>query len=283
MKLLHPLGAGQHRPQVGRDLVDPGEEGCLPVVPGGHELVVHQVDGDQHGAVARGEGEGALVLADVEPDVVERDALPVAPDIALHDGLAQGFLRADGAGNHGVRPVRADDEAGSLHLPASARSGDHDASDPAVALDETRDAGAIAELRAGGDRRLGKHGIQQVAPGAVGLIAAAHRGRRSLEHGAVQVDPPAGEGRRAGGDLRQDAPVAQVSDAQGVDEVRRLPHVAGEAIAVEQQDAIAPAGQQHGRGRAGAAGADDDRVVDGAPPRASVPLDRGDPADEGAA
>ena len=128
-------------------------------------------------------------------------------------------------------------------------------------------ARAVAERSAGGDRRLGQRAVEQLASGAEGLVMAVHRRRRALKHGAVQVDPPAGEGVSSCCDLGQHAPGAEVGDAQRMDQVRRLPHLAGEAIAVEQQHAMALAGQKHGRGRARATGADDDRVVDCAPPQ----------------
>ena len=98
------------------------------------------------------------------------------------------------------------------------------------------------------------------------VVVAVHRRRRTAQHGAMQVDPPVGEGCGARRDRRQHAPVAQMRHAERVDQMRRLPHVAGEAVAVQQQHAMALAGQQHGGRGAGAAGADDDRVVDRAPP-----------------
>ena len=207
--------------------------------------------------------------------MVERDPPPIAPDVALLDGLDERLPGAGRARDDRARPVRADDEAGALDLPLAARPAvpapGHDAGDPAVALDQIHDTHAVAELSPGGDRSLGEHAVEQAPPGAVGVVAAVHRRRRALQHDAVQVDPPVGEGRRACRDLGQHAPAAQVGDAEGVDQVRRLPHVAGEAVAVEQQHAAALAGQQHRGGGAGAAGADDDRVVDGAPPPGRQP------------
>ena len=228
---------------------------------------MHQVGGDQNGAVARGEGEGAFALTDVEPDMVERDALPIAPDVALHDGLAQGFSGAGTARDDRVRPIRADHEAGPFDMSRAVPARDNDAGDPAAILDQIDDAHAVAKLRAGSHRRLGEHSIEQVPAGPVGFVAAVHRRRRAAQHGAVQVDPPVGKGRGARGDLGQNTPIAQMGDTERVDQVRRLPHVAGEAVAVEKQHTMALAGQQHGRGRTGAAGADDDRVVNRAPPR----------------
>ena len=238
----------------------------LAVAPGGYELVVHQVGRDQHGAVARREGEGALALADVEPDTVEGNALPIAPDVALHDGLAQRFLGADAAGDDRVRAIRADDEAGTLDLPLAASARGNDARDPAVVLDQIDHVSVIAKRGSGGHGGLREHAIEQSTPRGAGVVVAVHRRWGALQHDAVQIHPPAGEGCGARGNLRQDAPIAQMSDAQRMNQVRRLPHVAGESVAVEKQHAVALAGQKHGRGRAGAAGADDDRVVDGCLP-----------------
>ena len=156
-------------------------------------------------------------------------------------------------------------------MPRAVLARSNNAGHPAVILDQIDDAHAVTKLRAGSHRRRCEHTVEQVPAGPVGLVAAVHRRRRTAQHGAVQVDPPVGKGRGARGDLRQDSPIAQMGDTERVDQVRRLPHIAGEAVAVEKQHTVALAGQQHGRRRAGAAGADDDRVVDCAPPRGVNP------------
>ena len=156
-------------------------------------------------------------------------------------------------------------------MPRAVLARSNNAGHPAAILDQIDDAHAVTKLRAGSHRRRCEHTVEQVPAGPVGFVAAIHRRRRTAQHGAVQVDPPVGKGRGARGDLRQDSPIAQMGDTERVDQVRRLPHIAGEAVAVEKQHTVALAGQQHGRGRAGAAGTDDDRVVDCAPPRGVNP------------
>ena len=165
MEALHPLGARQHRAEVGRDLLDSRQERRLPVAPGGHEFVVHQVGGDQDGAVARGKGEGAFALTDVEPDMVKRDALPIAPYVALHDGLAQGFTGVGTARDDRVRPIRAYHEAGPFDMPRAVLARGNDAGDPAVILNQIDDAHAVTKLRAGSHRRRCEYAVQQIATG----------------------------------------------------------------------------------------------------------------------
>ena len=267
---VHPRGAGHHLAQVGRDLLQPRVIGRFAVAAGVEELVIHQIGGDQHRPVAGWEGEGARPLSDVETDVVEGDSVPVGPDVALDDRFAVRFPRSGAAGDDGGRAVRADHDARAFFEGPSASACHRDACHPAVALDQIDRPRPLAEFGAGGGRRFGEGAVEEPPSRAVGGPVALHRRRRAFQHDAVHVDTPVGEGRGARLERRQHSPGAQAGDAERMDQMGGLPHLAGEAVAINQQHAVTLARQQHRGRRARATGADDDRVVDGAPPR-SVP------------
>src|SRR5207253_6781332 len=95
---------------------------------------------------------------------------------------------------------------------------------------------------------------------------ALERRRRAREGKGTDVDASLPDGRAVrGGDLVKQTPALQADDARSHDEVGRH-GVAGEAGPVDDQDAVAPAGEEHGRGRSATASPHHDDVVHGAPP-----------------
>ena len=99
--------------------------------------------------------------------MVERDALPIAPYVALHDGLAQGFSGAGTARDDRVRPIRADHEAGPFDMPRAVLARGNNAGHPAVILDQIDDAHAVTKLRAGSHSRRCEYAVEQGPAGPV--------------------------------------------------------------------------------------------------------------------
>ena len=137
-----------------------------------------------------------------------------------------------------------------------------DAGDGVAVPDQSVDRKALAHvdaaLRGRVDEQLVEHGsarTEAAAPAVrVGDAAAQREGPEVEDH--VERDRRAVRGREP----VEESPAVEALGAVRPDDVRR-DGVARERGPVDEQDAVALAGEEHGRGGSGAARADDDRVI----------------------
>ncbi len=211
--------------------------------------------------VVGGPGDDHVARARVQLGAVEGQAVPVGVVGAGPPGAHVVGRRADGPRDARVDAVGADHDPGAL---GDGRAAGRAAADPrdAAVLDQYlahREALAHLGARLGGG--VDQHLVEQAPAGGVGGVGAARGRRRRRERERADVEGQApGRGAAGRDHAVEQPPPAQALDARLVDVVRGE-GVAGKAGAVHDQDPEAPARQQHRRRRAGAAGADHDRVV----------------------
>jgi hypothetical protein len=226
---------------VGADL---GQARARPL-DHGHDLVVAGRRGDDHPARPQ-----------VQLGAVHREPGVVRVVRAGQRAVVVVDRRIDAARDERAQAVGADDDPRAVGAAARADAGH------AVTVEHERvDGIPLAHLDARGGGRVDEELVEHAAPQRVRIGHRADRRRRAAQRERPDVEgEPAGRCRARGDHLRQEPPAFEVRRARLVDVVGRE-RVARELGPVDQQHAVALAGEQHRRRRAGAARADHDRVV----------------------
>ena len=189
-----------------------------------------------------------------------RQAAPVGVVAHLQLRLHVVLLGADRVGDERVAAVGSDDHPSELGDGLAALAVAANADDATVFHDEALHREPLtnfcSRLGGGVDEQL----VQRGPPGCVGdrrLI----RPRRSGDRERSKVERVRVDGRASGRDDGvEQSPALERGHPRGMDEMRG-DRVARERRAVDQQDPVAPTGEQHRRRRSGAARPDDDRVI----------------------
>lgn len=250
-----------------------GELGCrasqhlevarFDVAAGGTKSVDRPVDADQGAAVAAGKRVDGLVVSKVQLEVIQRHVGPVAPRGPLERGRRRVLRRPDCRRDARRRSIGADHDRGSLRKRLSTRGDGLHARHPTVVDHEPRDSASLPQLRAAAHGGTNENLVEEIAARRKrgGLPVDGRRGARQGERTHVEIDVRHGVARV--GDLIAEPPSPQARDAALVDEVRRRRHVARKGVAIDEQDLVTTAREQHRDRTSRAPGSDDYHIMHG--------------------
>jgi hypothetical protein len=259
-----PQAGGERRRDMLEHAVEP--MGRVVGAPAGRERHVgRRTHPDAGLAGVRGEDAGECPVAQEELDARPGDAPVVGvvrravgrPGIDDRRAHRPGDLRAQAVGAH-------HDVGVDIHGLAVGAAGDQTHHPPRSVPAQAGDRRAQPQRGAGVGRGPGDDGVEGVAAGCDQEVDAGRvldpAGLRALGGVERHVADGGGAARQ---DIAQQAPALELDHAAAGDGVGRE-RVARERRSVEHDHVVAHAGQQHGRGGAAGAGADDGDVVSGA-------------------